>query len=77
MGLCHEHLANIIHSPGYCRMFLGLTSHRTWTLTRSHDLEALTDDTEKGREGWRVRKRETYVDILLTIKISLFFCTAE
>lgn len=47
MGLCHEHLANIIHIIGYRRMFLMLTSHRTWTLTRSHDLEALTDDTER------------------------------
>lgn len=64
MGLCHEHLANIIHITGYCRVFLMLTSHRTWTLTRNHDLEALTDDTVKVREGKRVR--ETCIDILLT-----------
>lgn len=75
--LCQEHLANIIHLTGYCGMFFTLTSHRTWTLTRNNDLEALTGDREKGRGGWG---RETRIDILLSAPAAnnqskwLFFC---
>ncbi len=66
-GLWQEHLSNIIHLAGYCRMCFTLTSHRTWTLTRNHDLEALTGDTEKGGEERRVRERE---------RLALIFCWA-
>lgn len=44
-------------------MFLTLTGHRTWTLTRNHDLEALTGDTEKGGEDG---ESKTHIDILLS-----------
>lgn len=50
-------------------MCLTLTSHRTWTLTRNHDLEALTGDTEKGGEERRVRERERE-------RLTLIFCGA-
>lgn len=61
-GLCQKHLANIIHLTCFCRMFLTLTSHRLWTLTSSHDLEALTGDTEgrRGEEGEMGRERDLH-----------------
>lgn len=66
-GLRQKHLANIIHLTCFCRMFLTLTSHRVWTLTSSHDLEALTGDTEgrRGEEG-ETERGETCIDILLS-----------
>lgn len=59
--LCSEPLANIIHLAGYHRMFLTLTSHRTWIVTRNHDLEALTNDTERGGED---SESKPHIDIL-------------
>lgn len=44
-------------------MFLTLTGHRTLTLTRSHDLEALTGDTEKGGGDG---ESKSHIDILLS-----------
>lgn len=44
-------------------MFLTLSNHRTWTLTRNHDLEALTVDTERGEEDGECL---AHIDILLS-----------
>lgn len=46
-----QHLACFILCTGHCRMFLILNGPRTWTLTRTHDLEALTGDTKKKERG--------------------------
>ncbi len=60
-GLCQEHLANIIHLTCYCRMFLTPAHHRIWTLTRNHDLEALTGDTERRRGEAGETERPTLI----------------